>query len=127
MAEKIEEIQAQAKKTLNELAKAKKELKEVKETAEKFQKEVRSQIATAITAAFAFTVALVWKDAITAGIDNFLQSIGITGTSYFYKILSAIIVTAIAVVGIWYFSKWSQKEVKLGTTTVTEAEALKKP
>jgi len=114
MAEKIEKHSG--RNVLNELSRVKKELREVKQTAEKFKKEVRGQIATAITAAFAFTVALFWKDAITAGIDDLLASLGITGTGYIYKIISAIIVTIIAVLGIWYFSKWSQKETELGTT-----------
>ena len=94
------------------IARLEKEMLNVKKTTEQFRHEVKVQIATAITAAFAFIIALFWKDVITEGVNSFLQSLGLTGTAYYYRIISALIVTAIAVLGIWYFSKWSQAEEK---------------
>ncbi len=94
-----------------EMLRLRKELAEVKQKAKQFRNEVRVQIATAVTAAFAFIIALFWKDVITEGVNNLLISLGLSGTGYYYKILSAVIITLIAVIGIWYFSKWShQKE-----------------
>ena len=78
--------------------------------ARKFQSDVRKKIATAIIAAFGFVIALVWRDAIQAGIDRVLDKLGIEGTGYFFKILGAIIVTIICVFGLIIIARWSEKE-----------------
>lgn len=80
--------------------------------ARKFQSDVRKKIATAIIAAFGFVIALVWRDAIQAGIDNIMQKLGITGTGYIYKIIGAMIVTVICVSGLVIIARWSEKEEK---------------
>jgi len=71
----------------------------------KFLGEVKGKVMAAIAAAFAFVIALTWNDAIKTGVDQLIASMGITGTSYLLKVLAALIVTTIAVIGIWLVSK----------------------
>jgi hypothetical protein len=71
----------------------------------KFLGEVKGKVFAAIAAAFAFVIALAWNDAIKTGVDQMIASMGITGTSYLIKVVAALIVTAIAVVGIWLVSR----------------------
>lgn len=71
----------------------------------KFLGEVKGKVLAAIAAAFAFVIALSWNDAIKSGVDSLIASMGITGTSYLLKVLAALIVTAIAVIGIWIVSR----------------------
>ena len=71
----------------------------------KFLGEVKGKVMAAIAAAFAFVIALTWNDAIKTGVDQLIASMGIIGTSYLLKVLAALIVTVIAVIGIWIASK----------------------
>ncbi len=87
-----------------------KHTKAIEEEARRFRKEVQKNIATAILAAFGFIIALVWRDAIQESIDKLLKVFNLTGTGYFYKILTAIIMTIICAFGIMQVSKWAEKE-----------------
>jgi len=78
----------------------------------KFQSDIRKNMATAISAGFAFVIALVWRDAIQAGIDKFLERLGITGSGYIYKIIVAVLVTIICVFGLKVLARWSEQEIK---------------
>lgn len=88
-----------------------KHTKELEEEARRFRREVQKNIGTAILAAFGFIIALVWRDAIQESIDKLLKVLNLTGTGYFYKIITAIIITVTCVIGIMQVSKWSEKEV----------------
>lgn len=85
-------------------------MKKIKETTAKLGKEVKRNIATAISAAFALVIALVWNNAIKGVIDEFTARIGITGTGYVYTLISAVVVSIICVAGIMFFSRWSEKK-----------------
>ena len=92
-------------------------MKKIKETAlkleekvKKIEKEVRKNIATAILAAFAFIIALVWRDAIQGIVNEIVARIGLDGTGYIYTIIIASIVTLICVLGIMFFSRWGEKK-----------------
>ena len=74
-----------------------------------FLSTVKSKTLTAVTASFAFVIALSWNDAIKSGVDQLIAKMGITGSSYILKILAALIITAIAVVGIYLFSRAETK------------------
>lgn len=93
-------------KTDKELRKS----KDVAKSAIEVQKEVRKHIITAISAAFAFIMALFWRDAIQSGIDSFLASVGLTGDAYIYKIIVAVVVTIICVIGIVILARMEKKE-----------------
>lgn len=85
--------------------------KKVKETAVEVNKQIRKHIITAITAAFAFIIALFWRDAIQGGINKIIENIGANGDSYIYKIISALIVTVICVIGIVFFARLEKKDL----------------
>ncbi|MBU4246450.1 MAG: DUF5654 family protein [Nanoarchaeota archaeon] len=80
--------------------------------AEKLRKEVRKNIGSAIVAAFAFIIALVWRDVITEAVDKLIIDFGLVGDTYNIRLIAAFLTTIICVVGILYFSKWSEKPVE---------------
>jgi len=71
-----------------------------REHAKKFKRELKKEINTAILAAFGFLIALVWKDVITEFVDNLSEKSPFQG-----KLVSALIVTFICVIGIMIFAK----------------------
>ena len=75
-------------------------MKKVKQKAKTFNKELKRSTNTAIVAAFSFLIALVWKEAITEYVNK------ITSVKPFHgKLISAIIVTIICVLGILLVTK----------------------
>ena len=76
------------------------------------KREVRKQIVTAITAAFAFIIALTWRDAIRSSIDSVVAKLGVSKTVYFYEFIIALIITLICIGGILIFSRFSVKDDK---------------
>ena len=81
-----------------------------KRAAKRFQSDFKKHVVTAITAAFAFLIALVWRDAIQEGVNKIMTTLGITGTAYIYKIYVAIAITVICVVALILFSRWGAKK-----------------
>lgn len=67
--------------------------------------EVRKHMTTAIMAAFGFVIALSWNDAIQTTVGDALNNLNIAGNTFYYKILAAVIVTIICVVGITIVAK----------------------
>ena len=74
--------------------------KRAKTHIKKFRKECKREMNTAIMAAFGFLIALVWKDVITEFVDNLSEKSPFQG-----KLVSALIVTFICVIGIMIFAK----------------------
>ena len=87
----------------------KKHLDKITGKAKDFAAQVKDKISLAIGAAFGLVIALAWNTAIQEGVNNLVASLGITGTAYVYKIITAVIVTIIAVIGIILISKWAGK------------------
>ena len=87
--QKKEEI----KKTRTQIAKA-------KASAKKLKKETQKAIVTAITAAFGFLIALAWRDVIAEYVSTLSKISPIQG-----NLITALIVTLIAVIGILIISK----------------------
>ncbi len=81
----------------------------VKATAKEVNKEIRKHVITAITAAFAFMIALFWRDAIQQGVRDILEKVGANGDSYIYKVIAAFVVTIICVIGIIFFSRLEKR------------------
>ncbi|MBW2993062.1 hypothetical protein KY317_00635 [Candidatus Woesearchaeota archaeon] len=75
-----------------------------------FLSAVRKNTAIAIMAAFAFIIALVWRDAIQEGINSITRALNIPQDGYIFHLLAAIIVTIVCVIGILIFSKWAEKK-----------------
>jgi hypothetical protein len=70
-----------------------------------FRKEFKKEMNTAIMAAFGFLIALVWKDVITEFVNNISEKSPIQG-----KLVSALIVTIICVLGIMLLSRMLKTE-----------------
>lgn len=91
------------KKNLRKLAKEK-----AKQHMRSFKKEFTRAINTAIMATFGFLIALVWKDVITEFVNKISSKSPVQG-----KLVSALIVTIICVIGIMILSRiFSGKENK---------------
>ena len=84
------------------------EFKKIEKEAIHLAKKVRRNIAIAISAAFAFVIALVWRDAIQEGVNKIIVDY-VPVAGYLLKIISAVFVTIICVTAIIIFSKWSEK------------------
>ena len=89
---------------------AKKHITTIKSTGSKLKSEVKKNVLKATLAAFAFVIALVWRDAIRSGVDEIIKRVGMEGTGYIYQITMALIVTAVCVVGIMVASRVKGKE-----------------
>ncbi|MGD9276913.1 MAG: DUF5654 family protein [Candidatus Pacearchaeota archaeon] len=72
-----------------------------KNSANKFKSEIKKAVVTAIVAAFGFLIALSWKEVITEWVDVIIKSSPVQG-----KLISAIIVTVISVLGIIIVTKF---------------------
>jgi hypothetical protein len=81
---------------------SKKEIKEkLKKDAKEYTLTIKEEISTAILAAFAFLIALVWRDAISDIIDTLKISQYIQSS-----LINAIFVTIISVIGIIIIKKY---------------------
>lgn len=81
-----------------------------KEKTRKFKKEFRKQATVAIIAAFGFLIALSWRDFIVDTVNKIVANLGVSDHLYLYKLLSAIIVTFLAILGIMMASKLKVEE-----------------
>ncbi len=88
----------------------KKYVSKAREKTKKFKKEFRKQATIATLAAFAFLIALTWRDFISNTVDKIVTSLGVSDQLYLYKLLSAILVTLIAILGIMLVSKFKIEE-----------------
>jgi len=82
----------------------------VPSAAKEAKRRIRNRIAGAITAAFAFVIALVWRDVIRDAVDQITKRAGLEGTGYIYALITALFVTVICVIGIMIFSRWEDKK-----------------
>ncbi|MFA5060997.1 MAG: DUF5654 family protein [Candidatus Pacearchaeota archaeon] len=78
----------------------------------KFLKEFKKQTAIAIVAAFGFLIALAWRDFISEVVTKIVESLGVETSLYLYKLLAAVIITIIAIIGIILASKLNSEEKK---------------
>lgn len=72
--------------------------------------EFRKQVVTGITAAFAFLIALVWREPIEGAVRGMMASLGLDGTGFWHKILTAILVTIVAALVLVILSRWAAKK-----------------
>ncbi len=82
----------------------------VKKHISNFRKEFKKQSITAIVAALGFLIALSWRDFITESLNKIVENFGISNQLYFYKLIIAILITIIAILGIMIASKIQIKE-----------------
>lgn len=72
-----------------------------------FSKEFKKQTLAAITAAFAFLIALTWRTPIQKSIDQLVLKLGLNGQAVYYEYLAAVIITIIGVMALIIISKWA--------------------
>jgi hypothetical protein len=80
-------------------------MKKVIESAKKFNSEMRKTINTSIITALGLIIAFVWKDVVQEFMDKITSLSPVQG-----KIISALIVTAIAVIAIMIITKTSPSD-----------------
>lgn len=71
---------------------------------------IRKNIAKSVLAAFGFMIALVWRDVVKEGVSKMVEWFSITGDGYMFTLITAFVTTIICVIGIIYFSRWSEKQ-----------------
>ncbi len=76
----------------------------------RFSREVRKNTTTAVLAAFAFIIALVWRDVIQQGVNRLIVYMNLQNDGYAFTVISAIVTTVVCVIGIIYFSRWGEKK-----------------
>jgi len=74
-----------------------------------FKEEFKNQMVVAITAAFAFLIALSWRTPIQNGIDKLIVNLGLTGSAIYLEFLSALIITFLGVLALMWVSKWKSE------------------
>jgi hypothetical protein len=78
--------------------------------AKRVKQEIRKNIAKAVLAAFGFMIALVWRDVVKEGVNKLIAMSALNGDGYMFTLITAIVTTGICVVGIIYFSRWSEQK-----------------
>jgi len=111
-AEKNIEREVDKKIELEVRKKLLKVYKKTKVTATEFKKEFRNQLVIAITAAFAFLLALSWRTPIQNSLNNLMANAGLTGDSVLMGFLSALLITLVGVLVLMWISKWKTDEDK---------------
>ena len=104
------EVEAEIKKEVKKEVERKLHLRlydGTKKSASKLKGEFKKQVATGITAAFAFLIALSWRTPIKNSIDGLIERMGLIGKAVYIEYISAVLITIIAVFVLMFFSKWT--------------------
>ena len=80
-------------------------ISKAREKTTKFHREFRKHAVTAMIAAFGFLIALSWRDFVSDTVNQIVKVIGVSDQLYLYKLLSAITVTFLAILGIMIVTK----------------------
>ena len=80
-----------------------------KSSAFAFKEELKKHTATAITAAFAFLIALSWRNPIQKFVENLIEIFNLKGGEIYMEFMAAIMITLIAVLAIMLISRWTSK------------------
>jgi uncharacterized membrane protein YdbT with pleckstrin-like domain len=100
------------KKKLQESKSPKEKIEEKKKISriKRFNLEFKTQLKIALMAAFGFLIALSWRDFVSEAINYIIEALKLSGDLYLYKLVSAILITIIAVIGIMILSKFNSKK-----------------
>jgi hypothetical protein len=82
-------------------------IKKGKKVVKEFESEFKKSLNTALLAAFAFLIALTWRDLINNTIDNFLPAFSFCG-----ELIVAVFITVICTIGIMLTSKFLAEKAK---------------
>lgn len=75
-----------------------------------FREEFKKQTVIAITAAFAFLIALSWRSPIQNSVDKIVSRLGLSEQIIYYEYLTAVIITILAVLALMIISKWASEK-----------------
>lgn len=100
------------KQTTQEMNKRAKALAYSKTKASAFKSKFREHASTAIIAAFGFVIAIVWKDLIVKIVDDLFKPEILQKYPYIGMLVSALIVTTVAIIGIALVTKYFKEEEK---------------
>lgn len=78
--------------------------------AKRVKQDIRNNMAKSVLAAFGFMIALVWRDVVKDGVNKLIAYSNLNGDGYMFTVITALVTTLICVVGIIYFSRWSEKQ-----------------
>ena len=84
--------------------------KKVKGAVHHVRNELRNRTSQAIITAYALIIALAWQDAIKEVVTRIADIFQVPQNLYFYKIISALFLTLICVIGITIVSRSLDKE-----------------
>jgi len=88
-----------------------KKTQKVTHVTKQLKKQFRVNLVTAVLAAFGLVIALAWRDVIQSTVDAVLKTLQIeNGTDLISKLIVALLVTLISVIGILIFSKYKPKD-----------------
>jgi len=76
-------------------------------SAGRFKLEFKKQIVVAISAALGFLIALSWREPLSEFVNLIVGSLGFGG-QVFWKFVSALAVTFLAVIGLFLLAKWKK-------------------
>lgn len=76
----------------------------------KFKEEFKKHSVVAITAAFAFLIALSWRTPIQNLVNKLTENLGLSENYIYFEFISAIIITIVGVLVLMWISKWQAKE-----------------
>ena len=107
-------IEQEVKKRLKEIIKEKtiSSFQKTTSSAKRFKKELKKHTATAMTAAFAFLIALSWRTPIKNSVDKLIQNLGLGEKFILFEYISAITLTIIAVLALIIIAKWTSDPKK---------------
>jgi len=89
--------------------KIKKVSTKIKTAAKTLKQETKKNVISAITAAFAFLIALAWRDVIKEYVNKIIEKLALQGTNPLVQLYATLLTTIICVLGIIIVSKWSNK------------------
>jgi uncharacterized membrane protein YdbT with pleckstrin-like domain len=75
-----------------------------------FKKEFKKHVIVAITAALGFLIALSWKEPILELSGLLISWLGMAEGAVYFKVVSALIVTVLAVLALIIVSKWAAEK-----------------
>ena len=81
-----------------------------KKGSSEFKNEFKRQLLTAVSAAFGLLIALSWREPISDAITVIVNKLGVGESILFYKFVSAVVVTLIAVVFLVVIARWGAKK-----------------
>jgi hypothetical protein len=109
VAKEVDKVEKEIRKEVEELFRVKL-YKQAVGSARKFNNEFKNQMVVGVTAAFAFLIALSWREPIQLGVNNLILHFGLKGGGIYLQLLSALIVTLLGVLVLMVVSSWKSND-----------------